>query len=404
VRLKILILAAIFLANLAFAEESDVLKVDGFGTLGLVHSDNDKADFVTTIVQDRGAGYTRSSSAVVDSRLGIQLSYLPTEKFSAVLQVIAEQRDDGVIRPEVEWAYLQYDITPDLKVRLGRTVLPTFLHSQYRKVSYANHWVRPPPEFYVLPVNTSDGISFLFNRHIGEVNYTLQGLFGQRDQDQAGDLTTEARNGFSIANTFEYGPATLRFAYNQANLTSKEVNELFDVYRLFGSQGAAIADKYNFDDKRFRIFTVGGSYVSDSWFVMSEWSNTKVDTFLGESRAWYVSGGYRFGSITPYLTYSQTRSIDNDDDRRLDPGSAPPFLAGLATTLNGVLDVITRPVDQKTITVGARWDFAESAAFKVQYDHINLGNNSSGTLRNVQPDFKLGDTVNLLSLVIDFTF
>jgi hypothetical protein len=393
-----------FLANPAFAEESDVLKVNGFGTLGLVHSDNDKADFITTIVQDRGAGYTRSWSAVVDSRLGIQLTYLPTEKFSAVLQVIAEQRDDGIIRPEVEWAYLQYDITPDLSVRLGRAVLPIYLHSQYRKVSYINHWVRPPPEFYVVPVSTNDGISILFNGHIGEVNYILQGLVGQIDQDQAGDLTTEARNSFSIANTFEYGPATLRFAYSQTDLTSKEVNELFDIYRLFGPQGAAIADKYDFDDKRFRIFTVGGSYATGSWFAMSEWSKTKIDTFLGESTAWYVSGGYRFGSVTPYLTYSQTRSVGNDGNRRLDVGAVPPFLAGLATGLNGLLDVITRPVDQKTITVGARWDFAESAAFKVQYDHINLGDNSSGTLSNVHPDFKLGDSVNLLSLVIDFTF
>ena len=65
---------------------------------------------------------------------------------------------------------------------------------------------------------------------------------------------------------------------------------------------------------------------------------------------------------------------------------------------------MTRPVDQKTITMGARWDFASNAAFKVQYDHINLDDNSSGILTNVQPDFKLGDSVNLLSLVVDFTF
>jgi len=393
-----------FLANPVLAEESGALKINGFGTLGVVHSDNDKADFVTTIVESRGAGYTHSWSAAVDSRLGVQLSYLPTEKLSAVLQVIAEQRDDGVIRPDVEWAYLQYDITPDLSVRLGRTVLPIFLHSQYRKVSYANHWVRPPPEFYVVPVNTSDGISVLFNHRFGEVNYTLNGVWGQGDQDQAGDIRSEAKNTRVIANTFEYGHATLRFAYANTDLTAKKVNELFDAFRVFGAQGAAIADKYNFDDKMVRNITVGGSYDPGSWFVMSEWLKSKSDSFLGENEAWYVSGGYRLGKFTPYLTYSQTRSINDSNEPKLNTASVPPFLTGLAIGLNGVLDALTRPVDQKTISLGTRWDFAENAAFKVQYDHINLGDNSSGTLANVQPDFKLGGTVNLLSLVVDFTF
>ena len=403
-KFKVIIIILMFVAGPALAAENDALKINAFGTLGLVHSDNDKADFVTTVVQSRGAGYTRDWSGVVDSRLGVQLTYLPTDKLSAVLQVIAEQRDDGVIRPEVEWAYLQYAITPSLSVRIGRTVLPTYLHSQYRKVSYANHWVRPPAEFYVVPVNNSDGISILFNRHFGELNYALHGVFGQGDQDQAGDLRTEAKNTLAIANTFEYGAATLRFAYSQSQLTSKEINELFDVYRLFGSQGSAIADRYNMDYKRLRIFTVGGSYDPGAWFVMSEWSKTKIESFFGNSIAWYVSGGYRLGSVTPYLTYAQTRSAGDGSKQQLDAGSAPPFLAGLANNLNGVLAAMTRPVDQKTITMGARWDFASNAAFKVQYDHINLDDNSSGVLTNVQPDFKLGDSVNLLSLVVDFTF
>lgn len=388
----------------ALAEEGDVLKLDAFGTLGVVHSDNDSADFTTTILQSRGAGHTRRWSGVVDSRLGAQLSYLPTDRFSAVLQVIAEQRDDGVIRPEVEWAYLQYAITPELQARIGRVVLPTFLHSQYRKVSYANHWVRPPAEFYVVPVNNTDGISLQYTPHIGALNYTLHGVFGQGDQDQAGDIRTEARNTITIANTFEYGPTTLRFAYNQTDLTSSEVNTLFDVYRSFGPQGAGIADAYDLDDKRLRILTVGGSYDAGTWFVMGEWQRSHSETFLGDNKAWYVSGGYRLGNgITPYLTYAQT-STAGGNERRLNTAAAPPFLAGLVPGLNSALDVITRPVDQQTLSLGARWDFTANAALKLQYDRIDLGGNSSGTLTNVQPDFRLGDSVNLLSLVVDFTF
>ena len=403
-KLKFLILLAIFLANTGFAEESDVLKFNGFGTLGLVHSDNDKADFVTTLVQSRGAGYTRSWSPVVDSRLGMQLSFVPNQKFSAVFQAIAEQRDDGVVRPEVEWAYLQYALTSDMTIRVGRTVLPIYLNSQHRKVGYANVWVRPPVEFYVVPFNTGDGIDITYNRHFGELNYTFQGVVSQYDQEQGGGYSTEFRDGLTIANTFQYGAATFRLAYIRSVLTTKEINEFFDVFRIFGPEGVAIADKYDIDGKRVQIITVGGSYDPGTWFVTGEWNKSQSRTSLGDTTAWYVSGGYRWGSVTPYLTYSQTRSVDSDQNDGLNLSSIPPPLIGLASGLNGVLSTLIRPVDQKTISIGTRWDFAENAAFKVQYNHINLGSNSSGTLSNVQPDFKLGDSVNLLSMTVDFIF
>src|SRR5690606_22083262 len=65
----------------------DVFRFSGFGTLGVAGSDNDRADFISNFFQPNGAGYTRDWSTSVDSRLGVQLTYLPTDKFSAVLQV-----------------------------------------------------------------------------------------------------------------------------------------------------------------------------------------------------------------------------------------------------------------------------------------------------------------------------
>ena len=41
---------------------------------------------------------------------------------------------------------------------------------------------------------------------------------------------------------------------------------------------------------------------------------------------------------------------------------------------------------------------------KLQYDRINLGAGSAGTLINVQPGFQRGGTVNLLTIAIDFVW
>ena len=89
----------------------------------------------------------------------------------------------------------------------------------------------------------------------------------------------------------------------------------------------------------------------------------------------------------------------------LDLSGVPASLVGNAATLNAGLNqiLVARPV-QRTLSAGARWDFAKSFDFKLQYDHTRLGAGSPGTLRNLQPGFRPGGTVNLFSASIDFVF
>ena len=72
---------------------------------------------------------------------------------------------------------------------------------------------------------------------------------------------------------------------------------------------------------------------------------------------------------------------------------------GLNAALNATLATVA---DQRTMSVGARWDFMKNVAFKVQYDHTRIGAGSTGTLINIQPGFVPGGTLNLFSVAIDF--
>src|ERR1700722_11012106 len=92
---------------------SSMFSIGGFGTFGMVHSNQNKEDYTSAPDQAVGAGYTNSWSAAVDSLFGVQLSANLTPKFSAVLQVIAQQNYDGRYWPHVEWAKLKYQATPD---------------------------------------------------------------------------------------------------------------------------------------------------------------------------------------------------------------------------------------------------------------------------------------------------
>jgi opacity protein-like surface antigen len=131
-------LAAALLASEACAEDTvePLFSLSGFGTLGVVHSSAEQADFTNSIFKPNGAGYSESWSAGVDSRLGAQVTSSPTSRLLLVLQVIAEQSYDGTYRPHVEWANIKYQFTPDFSVRVGRTELTAFLVTDTIKVGY----------------------------------------------------------------------------------------------------------------------------------------------------------------------------------------------------------------------------------------------------------------------------
>ncbi|MEO7795327.1 MAG: porin, partial [Thermoanaerobaculia bacterium] len=282
---------------------------NGYATLGFVHSDEDQADFLGSLLLERGAGYSRSWSAEVDSRVGAQLSATFNSALSAVVQVVAEQAADGEYTPHLEWANLKYQVSPDTSVRVGRIVLPSFLVSDYRKVGYANPWVRPPNEVYSLvPITTSDGIDGSFRWLAGSFSNTIQAYIGQGDLEIPGGGTAKGRDSLGFAATTEYSDWTARVAYQQTRLYIDTIHTLFDAFRQFGPEGIALAEEYDSDGGRFQFYAAGLQYEPGNWFLMAEWGGSESASVIGARSAWYASCGYRFSKFTPFLTYSTVTS------------------------------------------------------------------------------------------------
>jgi hypothetical protein len=386
--------------------KASMFSFSGFGTLGLVHSSEDSADYTASPLQPNGAGYTHPWSPDIDSRLGAQVTAHFTPQLSAMLQVISEQRYDKTFKPHVEWANIAYQPTPEFSVRLGRIVLPTFLLSDSRKVGYANPWLRPPVEIYGLsPVYDSDGADASYKMHVGDVVNTLVGTYGKTRFGVPPSGALEARHLWVIADTIEYGMLTLHMAYLSSSYTYRTLDALFDAFRQFGPQGIALADKYDLDNKRAQLITAGAMYDPGNWFVTGEWGRRNLHSAFGESTAWYLSSGYRLAKFTPYLTYTETKADGNTSDPGLNVSALPPYLAGPATGLNAALNAtLAKAAVQNTISVGSRWDVMKNIDLKMQYDHIDLGAGSAGTLVNVQPGFQRGGTVDLVSIAIDFVW
>jgi predicted porin len=322
------------------------------------------------------------------------------------VQVLVEQEASGSFAPHVEWANVKYQLSPDASLRLGRIVLPSFMVSDYRTVGFANTWVRPPVELYgLIPITASDGIDATYQLTWGAVTERFQVSFGGTDVKLPNGGIAKVRSHWGVVATTERGAASFRIAYQQADLTIDTFNSLFDALRQFGPAGEAIAERWDADESLDQFGTLGFLYDPGEWFAVAEWGTTNTHSAVGDRTAWYVSGGYRYREVTPYVLYSTVRADAPIADPGLDATFYPPELATLVAGLNdGLNDILASNPIQSTVSLGMRWDFHENLDFKLQLDHTNLGAGSPGTLGNLQPEFRPGGSYDLISFAIDVLF
>lgn len=394
------------LAGEPAGEEVARVTISGFGTLGLVHSSDKQSDFTANALNPGTAGYSHDWSAAVDSRAGAQIGARLDGNWSAVLQLVTERTLNRGYGPVVEWANIQYQATPDLALRVGRVALPLFLTGDYRKAGYALPWVRPPVELYgAIPLSTSDGVDATYRWQAGDSHNVTQLTFGHTDISLAQGARARARRLTGVSNTTTAGALTLRASMMAAELSVDIARTLFDGTRRFGAQGEALAERYDLSEKRARVLSLGFNYDPGNWFAMGEIGRMNTNSYLGNKTAAYLGAGYRVGDLTPYALYSVSRANMETrvDGLALDGMPAPQSTAGaqLNAGLNRLLAAIPR---QYSVSAGVRWDLYPNYALKLQADRITPREGSTGTFINVQPGFRSGRPITVLSAALDVVF
>jgi hypothetical protein len=404
--LPVALLALGLTAGAARAEETPSWSVSGFGTVGIVHASERHADYTSNVMKRSGAGVSRSWSADVDSRLGAQLDVQIDKRWSAVVQVVAEQGLDNSYRPRVEWANVKYQLTPELALRAGRVALPVFLTADYRRVGYAYPWVRPPVEGYgVVPVTNSDGVDATLHWNLGALRNTSQVFYGHDDVQLGNALRAYARGIAGFSHTADWGALSVRASVLHADVSSNLAGELFRAFDAFGPAGRAIAARYDMDHKDMQVANIGVNYDPGAWFAMAEAGRTRTGSFLGATRSAYASAGWRWGALTPYATLARVRAVGPTSDPGLALDGLPAPVAPVAAALNGGLRTLLATIPQQTsASVGLRWDLHANAALKLQYDRVTPRDGSRGTLINPTPAFRSERTVHVASVALDFVY
>ena len=315
-------------------------------------------------------GYDDKLDFENNSLLALQATSDLGDGLSATAQVIARGSDQW--NAKLAWAYIGYEINDNVKIIAGRQRMPFYVVSDYLDVSYAYHWITPPEGAYSLPFDSTNGIGAIITHQLGSADSTLHFVTGrikedlQLDQPRAADLS----NMYSAAWTLNFSDFSLRAGYASANL-QYSVPELEP---LVANWMGAVAQDFSEqilasdEDNKGSFVGFGATYDNGNWLAIGEYTEITVDgtTLPAKQTSYYFTLGKRFGDVTPHITYGVDEN-EASSTSFIDPYRGSEPLEDLVNFTDGVFNSKDLIVDYDYTTVGIRWDFHSSAAFKVDY-------------------------------------
>ena len=364
---KVLASCCLMFASLAQAE----IKFNGFGSVRGTYVDTDSIQRPFADLPEKG-----ELSFKDESVFGLQAKADLGDGLSATIQFTADGKDDFDV--EARWAYVSYKFDNHYQVSVGKFANPIFYQSEYEIVGYAHNFGRLPKSVYFgFDFNTVEGIALDTNHRFNGFNLSTKLLYGNWD----GDITVVSTGVDETIGIDDLMLARVELSKDWwkvfaggfvGEFTDGSLNTFLRSTVVPGSQVALengatqlqvqqLSDLVQYQGKDGEYGYIGYDVDYNNFLSSFEYAKYDVDgTLLPETRAWYLSLGYRFSDYVLLLrkeqfqrvtNYSQTDSIQH------------PILNAVA---RGVHDVLARNTIDG-IGVSLRYDFHPSAALKFDY-------------------------------------
>jgi len=357
---SLLLTTFLALSTSIFASES--VRINGFATVAggqVSSSDNLSVD-----------GYNKDDIIFQpDSLAAIQISSTIANDMTATVQMIGRFTDKSA-QIDLEWAYLNYQLTEDVTAQMGRFRPAVYLYSNTLDISYSYLWIAPPSEVYSLvPMTSSDGINLLLD-YTFENDMTLSASFyasntNTKIEVAGNDLSFQFKNLMGTELVVNNDYFKLRAGYSQTEMDA----DLSPLGINSSSMPEPIYSALGVKDTKGTFTSVGLTVDYKNILVVGEYviRNIEDSVFTEEVSAYYTTFGYRIGSFTPHVTYSAVENTYNKAS----------FVtgAGVATdaVVNGTINAARsgQSTDSKTITAGLRYELNPQAALKFEYQNVN---------------------------------
>lgn len=307
---RVLGLAICLASTSAFALEQGETLINGFGTVGVTHLGG----------EDDGRGYGISGQTNDSwrgdqlSKFGAQLTYGVTDTVGLTLQTTAKAYGDEW-KANLEWAYLSWQSTDNLMVRVGRLRTPVYMYSESIDVGFSYPWLRLPDEVYSqVQLSNYEGADIVYNLPLSFATLSFQlagGIAKNRDYyiyDEEFDIDYDNVFGSSVSlATNDFG--TFRVGYVEADIDTEISGSFTDI---FGNPGTATLLALDKDKGKFT--SIGYQYDNGTWLTANEWTSRVIENDGSNSTdSFYLMGGRRFGDFLAHVTYAQ---LDEDDGRQ----------------------------------------------------------------------------------------
>ncbi len=342
-----------------------------------------------------------------ESVLGLQASSDLGNGLGVTVQITARGIEDW--DPQFEWAYVSYDVNDELRILAGRQRAPFFMYSDFLDVSYAYPWITPQQGVYDLVFDSIDGVGAIYNTTFGNVDATFHGIYGSNSEEfdiDGTDVTPSFDDVVGLATTFSYEWLTLRAAYFEAGLDIP-VDGFANLATGFsatfaGAQGVGldsiifpefnlddVTDQLTVEDDKATFLEFGFQLNFDKLRVIGEYTELSIDDtpFADDEESYYVTVAYPVGDVLLHVTYGADRNTRdsialgvNPDGtniiRQTGAADASPALAGLLVNIDNLISgtndfTASEDIDTSYVTLGARYDFHESAAVKLEYTNFS---------------------------------
>jgi len=385
--------------NVVGSSEPPSITWHGFGTLGAVRTTDDHVQFVRDLSQPDGAGTQWNGQ--VDSLLGIQANIHFSPQTEGVVQAVTRYHSNASFSPELTWAFVRHDFSPDFSLRVGRLGTEFFMLGDSRLVGYANLSVRPSPDFYgVLVYSYFDGADV--SATLPLASGLLKGkLFAGRSPEKAPfskgvEWDQEGSRLLGIYLDYQRGPWQARLShalvrFEHETPTDALLQSLGDP--LSGLPYLSLLPQMAMAGQSAHFGSLGLVYDQGPLNVQLMLNRIRYDSpAYANSQAGYWMAAYRLGSVTPYLGVSRSVS-----EVAPIPTSPIPGIDSLTHSL-----ISQSYTDHHTYTLGGRWDLQKNLAIKAQVDWVRGKPSSLFLFKNNQPGWSGNMTVT--SLALDFVF
>ncbi|MDF1880310.1 hypothetical protein JHD50_03155 [Sulfurimonas sp. MAG313] len=315
-----------------------------------------------------------------DSLAGLQISSRIADDVSVTVQMVGRFENEGSA-VQLEWAYINYDLTDDFTIQAGRFRPEVYLYSSTLDIGYTFLWITPPSEVYSqAPMTYTDGVNLLLDHTFSNdmtIEASVYGSNVKKDIFFRGAVfpsTFKNLIGANFTLSNEYFRLHAGYAQTQMSSTLNDISPAGAFLAGAGNlnnPGIDNVEGLKVDDARGEFAGIGLTIDIADIILIGEYAtrNLANTLFREATKSYYGTLGYRIGDFTPHVTYAAV-------DTSFKNSNAPVFLVDPITgtpTPVGTVGLFRSGLatDSVTLTAGLRYEINSKTALKLEYQKLS---------------------------------